>query len=74
LDRKLLEKRIFPALDINKSSTRKEDLLMAPMDLQRSYLLRKVLHAMSPIDAMEFVLSKVTKTKSNADFLDQMNS
>ncbi|MFA6238371.1 MAG: transcription termination factor Rho [Bacteriovorax sp.] len=74
LDRKLLEKRIFPALDINKSSTRKEDLLMAPQDLQRSYLLRKVLHAMAPIDAMEFVLSKVTKTKSNADFLDQMNS
>ena len=74
LDRKLLEKRIFPALDINKSSTRKEDLLMAPADLQRSYLLRKVLHAMAPIDAMEFVLSKVTKTKSNADFLDQMNS
>jgi transcription termination factor Rho len=74
LDRKLLEKRIFPALDINKSSTRKEDLLLAPMDLQRSYLLRKVLHAMSPIDAMEFVLSKVTKTKSNAEFLDSMNS
>ncbi len=74
LDRKLLEKRIFPALDINKSSTRKEDLLMAPGDLQRSYLLRKVLHAMAPIDAMEFVLSKVTKTKSNADFLDSMNS
>lgn len=74
LDRKLLEKRIFPALDINKSSTRKEDLLMAPLDLQRSYLLRKVLHAMSPIDAMEFVLSKVTKTKTNADFLDSMNS
>ena len=74
LDRKLLEKRIFPALDINKSSTRKEDLLMAPLDLQRSYLLRKVLHAMSPIDAMEFVLSKVTKTKSNSDFLDSMNS
>lgn len=74
LDRKLLEKRIFPALDINKSSTRKEDLLMTAPDLQRSYLLRKVLHAMSPIDAMEFVLSKVTKTKTNADFLDSMNS
>lgn len=74
LDRKLLEKRIFPALDINKSSTRKEDLLMAPQDLQRSYLLRKVLHAMAPIDAMEFVLSKVTKTKTNSDFLDSMNS
>jgi transcription termination factor Rho len=74
LDRKLLEKRIFPALDINKSSTRKEDLLLAPSDLQRSYLLRKVLHAMPPIDAMEFILSRVTKTKSNAEFLDSMNS
>jgi transcription termination factor Rho len=74
LDRKLLEKRIFPALDINKSSTRKEDLLMQPADLQRSYLLRKVLHSMAPIDAMEFILSRVTKTKSNSDFLDQMNS
>ncbi|MBC7714806.1 MAG: transcription termination factor Rho [Rhizobacter sp.] len=74
LDRKLLEKRIFPALDINKSSTRKEDLLMQPSDLQRSYLLRKVLHAMAPIDAMEFILSRVTKTKSNSEFLDSMNS
>lgn len=74
LDRKLLEKRIFPALDINKSSTRKEDLLLTPNDLQRSYLLRKVLHAMPPIDAMEFILSRVTKTKSNAEFLDSMNS
>lgn len=74
LDRKLLEKRIFPALDINKSSTRKEDLLMAPGDLQRSYLLRKVLHPMAPIDAMEFILSRVTKTKTNSDFLDSMNS
>jgi transcription termination factor Rho len=74
LDRKLLEKRIFPALDINKSSTRKEDLLMQPADLQRSYLLRKVLHSMAPIDAMEFILSRVTKTKTNSDFLDSMNS
>jgi transcription termination factor Rho len=74
LDRKLLEKRVFPALDINKSSTRKEDLLMAPSDLQRSYLLRKVLHAMAPIDAMEFILSRVTKTKTNTEFLDSMNS
>ncbi len=74
LDRKLLEKRIFPALDINKSSTRKEDLLLTTADLQRSYLLRKVLHAMPPIDAMEFILSRVTKTKSNAEFLDSMNS
>jgi transcription termination factor Rho len=74
LDRKLLEKRIFPALDINKSSTRKEELLMTSSDLQRSYLLRKVLHPMAPIDAMEFILSRITKAKTNAEFLDSMNS
>ena len=74
LDRKLLEKRVFPALDINKSSTRKEDLLMKPVDLQRAYLLRKVLHSMAPLDAMEFILSRVTKSKTNSDFLDSMNS
>ena len=74
LDRKLLEKRIFPALDINKSSTRKEDLLMDPADLQRTYLLRKVLHPMNTIDAMEFMLSRITKTKTNAEFFEQMNS
>lgn len=73
LDRKLLEKRIFPALDINKSSTRKEELLMDKNDLQRTFLLRKVLHPMSAIDAMEFMLSRITKTKSNAEFLDSMN-
>ena len=73
LDRKLLEKRIFPALDINKSSTRKEDLLMSPADLQRVFVLRKVLHPMNTIDAMEFMLSRITKTKTNAEFLDSMN-
>lgn len=73
LDRKLLEKRIFPALDINKSSTRKEDLLIDKMDIQRVYVLRKVLHPMNTIDAMEFMLSRITKTKSNAEFLDSMN-
>jgi transcription termination factor Rho len=74
LDRKLLEKRIFPALDINKSSTRKEDLLMDPLDLQRTYVLRKVLHPMSTIDAMEFMLQRVTKSKTNSEFLESMNS
>ncbi len=73
LDRKLLEKRIFPCLDINKSSTRKEELLMKDEDLQRMYLLRKVLHPMNTIDAMEFMLSRITKTKNNKDFLDSMN-
>lgn len=73
LDRKLLEKRIFPCLDINKSSTRKEDLLMNVPDLQRITLLRRVLHPMSPVDSMEFMLSRITKTKTNAEFLDSMN-
>lgn len=73
LDRKLLEKRIFPALDINKSSTRKEEFLMEPSTLQRVFLLRKVLHPMSTIDAMEFILSRIEKSKSNAEFLDSMN-
>ncbi len=73
LDRKLLEKRIFPALDINKSSTRKEDLLMDTADLQRTYVLRKVLHPMSTIDAMEFILTRVEKTKTNAEFMESMN-
>src|SRR5690606_3866894 len=73
LDRKLLEKRIFPTLDINKSSTRKEDLLMDEKDMQRVFLLRKVLHPMSTIDSMEFLLSRITKSKTNTEFLDSMN-
>ncbi len=73
LDRKLLEKRIYPCLDINKSSTRKEDLLMEPMDLQRMVLLRRVLHPMNTIDSMEFLLRRITKTKTNAEFMDSMN-
>ena len=73
LDRKLLEKRIFPCLDINKSSTRKEDLLMEVNDLNRVTVLRRVLHPMSTIDAMEFMLSRIDKTKTNGEFLDSMN-
>jgi transcription termination factor Rho len=73
LDRKLMEKRIFPCLDINKSSTRKEDLLMDKEDLPRVFVLRKVLHPMNTIDSMEFVLKKVKDTKTNADFMAMMN-
>ena len=73
LDRKLLEKRIFPCLDINKSSTRKEDLLVEDGDLQRMYVLRKVLHPMNTVDSMEFMLSRITKTASNSDFMESMN-
>jgi len=73
LDRKLLEKRVFPALDINKSATRKEELLIEPKDLQRVFVLRKVLHPMNTIDAMEFMLQRITKSKTNIEFLDSMN-
>jgi transcription termination factor Rho len=73
LDRKLMEKRIFPCLDINKSGTRKEELLLRPEDLIRVTALRQVLHPFTPIDAMEFVLKHMRPTKSNADFLGSMN-
>lgn len=73
LDRKLMEKRIFPCLDINKSSTRKEELLVNEKDLQRLFVLRRVLHPMSPIDSMEFILERINKAKTNMDFLDSMN-
>jgi transcription termination factor Rho len=73
LDRKLFEKRVFPCMDINKSGTRKEELLLSPADLVRVTALRQVLHPFTPIDAMEFVLKHMRPTKSNADFLGGMN-
>ncbi len=73
LDRKLMEKRIFPCLDINKSGTRKEELLLPQEDLVRITALRQVLHPFTPIDAMEFVLKHMRPTKSNAEFLGSMN-
>jgi len=73
LDRKLMEKRIFPCLDINKSGTRKEDLLIDKADLNRLWILRKVLAPMNVVDAMEFLMDKVDKTKTNADFIKSMN-
>ena len=73
LDRKLMEKRIFPCLDINKSGTRKEELLLKQEDLVRVTALRQVLHPFTPIDAMEFVLKHMRPTKSNLDFLGSMN-
>ena len=72
LDRKLMEKRIFPCMDINKSGTRKEDLLIEKNDLNRLWILRKVLAPMSPVDAMEFLLDKIEKTKTNTSFLQSM--
>ena len=72
LDRKLMEKRIFPCMDINKSGTRKEDLLVEKGDLNRLWILRKVLAPMNPVDAMEFLLGKIQQTKTNTAFLQAM--
>ncbi len=73
LDRKLAEKRIFPAIDINKSGTRKEELLLENGDLSRIWLLRKVLQPMNTIESMEFLLEKLTDVDSNKEFLDSMS-
>ena len=73
LDRNLMEKRVFPCLDINKSATRKEDLLLSKEWLNRLWILRKVLHPMSTIDAMEFLLDKVSHAKTNEDFIKSMS-
>ncbi len=72
LDRKLVDKRVFPAIDILKSGTRKEELLLAREDLNRIWVLRKVLNPLSQVEAMELLLDKMGKTKSNADFLGGM--
>ncbi len=73
LDRKLVDKRIFPTININASGTRKEELLVDKKMLQRMWILRKVLHSLSTIESMEFLLDKMNGTKSNKDFLDMMN-
>jgi transcription termination factor Rho len=72
LDRKLSDKRVFPAIDLQKSGTRKEELLMAREDLNRVWVLRKVLSPLSATEGMELLLDKMGKTKSNADFLGSM--
>ncbi len=74
LDRKLMEKRIFPCMDINKSGTRKEDLLINNNDLQRLWILRKVLAPMSVVDSMDFLLGKLMDTKTNSEFIQNMNA
>jgi transcription termination factor Rho len=73
LDRKLVEKRIFPSIDINRSGTRKEELLMNQDDLNRVWILRKLLSPLNPIDSMEFLLEKMRGTKGNAEFLASMS-
>jgi transcription termination factor Rho len=73
LDRKLMEKRIFPCLDINKSATRREELLLPKDIINRLWILRKVLHPMNTVDAMEFMLDKVSSSKTNGEFIDSMS-
>jgi len=74
LDRKVADKRVFPAMDILKSGTRKEELLVNARDLQKTYVLRRILNPMGTTDAIEFLMSKLKQTKSNAEFFDSMNA
>ena len=74
LDRKLTDRRIFPSIDINRSGTRKEELLLAKEELNRSWILRKVLSALSPTEAMELLLERLSKSKANKEFLESMSS
>ncbi len=74
LDRKVADKRVFPAMDILKSGTRKEELLVNAKDLQKTYVLRRILNPMGTTDAIEFLMSKLKQTKSNAEFFDSMNT
>ena len=73
LDRRLVDKRLFPAIDINRSGTRKEELLIEEADLNRIWILRKVLSQLSEVEAMELLVEKISKTKTNADFLGAMS-
>ncbi len=73
LDRKLVDKRVFPSIDINKSGTRKEELLMGEDELRRVWVLRKVLNPLSTVESMELLLDKLSKTKANQDFLNAMS-
>ena len=72
LDRGLSDKRVFPAILLNKSGTRREELLLKPKILQKSWILRKLLYSMDEIEAMEFILEKMKATKNNLDFFDMM--
>ncbi|HMB12239.1 transcription termination factor Rho [Saliniramus sp.] len=74
LDRKVSDKRVFPALDITRSGTRKEELLVDPQVLKKMYVLRRILNPMGTVDAAEFLLDKLRATKSNSDFFDSMNT
>ena len=73
LNRELSDRRIFPAIDINRSGTRKEELLIDPDDLNRIWILRKLLAPLTPVDSIEFLLEKIKGTKDNKEFLASMN-
>lgn len=73
LDRKIADKRVFPAIDIQKSGTRKEDLLVDPATLQKMWILRRILNPMGTVDAIEFLIGKMKGTKNNSDFFQSMN-
>jgi len=73
LDRRLVDKRIFPAIDISRSGTRKEELLIEELDLNRIWILRKVLSQMNEVEAVELLIDKLSKTKVNQDFLNAMS-
>jgi transcription termination factor Rho len=74
LDRKVADKRVFPALDVTKSGTRKEELLVEPDILRKMYVLRRILNPMGTVDAMEFLMDKLRQTKTNAEFFESMNT
>jgi transcription termination factor Rho len=74
LDRKLVDKRVFPAIDLNKSGTRKEELLVAKDELNRIWVLRKVLNPLSPVESMELIIDKLSKTQANSQFLASMSN
>ncbi len=74
LDRKLSDKRTFPAMDITRSGTRKEELLVDRATLSKTWMLRRIVNAMNSVEAMEFLLQKIDNTKTNEDFFKSMNS
>ncbi len=74
LDRKLMDKRVFPAIDITKSGTRKEELLVAKEELNRIFVLRRVLNPLSPVESLELLLDRLGKARTNAEFLNSMST
>ncbi|MBU1979459.1 MAG: transcription termination factor Rho, partial [Gammaproteobacteria bacterium] len=72
MDRKMAEKRLYPAINVNRSGTRKEELLIKPDILQKIWVLRKLLYPMDDLEATEFLIDKIKATKNNADFFDSM--